>query len=631
MTTRPVSIIILTWNGIGYTRRCLDSLRANTDYPDYQVIVADNGSTDGTLEYLRGLPWVTLIENGANLGFTKGNNVALRASPADSDVVLLNNDMEITQPDWLKRIQRTAYAGDDVGIVGCRLVHPNGQMLHYGAYMPPSFVGVQVGGLEKDINQHCYDQEWEAVVFACAYIKREVLDSVGLLDEDFFSYCEDSDYCLKAKIKGYRTMCCGSVTLIHVQNVSTTVNQVSFGGMLGRSRETFIGKWGNWFKENRYQWRLGWQSEMNFPSGYSVSSRQLAHALDRRGVRLGYRYYRTKFGGPWATEPPPEPQLDGERTRLIQDHPADPRDPQVIYAPGDAFHLNFGSYRIGYTMLEVDGLPADWVRMCNQMDEVWTPSNFNVETFRNSGVTKPIYVMPLGIDPQYFNPLIVGNRDPNRFTFLSIFEWGERKAPEILLRAFADEFRRDEEVVLVCKVLNNDLSVSVRRQVAALRLRTAGGRIVISENEMVPSYQLGSLYRSAHCFVSCTRGEGWGMPLLEAMACGLPVVATDWSAQRDFLSDQVAYPVRVERLVPAKARCPLYAGFRWAEPSYEHLRHQMRQVFENREQAAERGRRASEFAHVKFTWDHTARKIIGRLESIGGAKSVKQPIAFAAR
>ena len=65
-----------------------------------------------------------------------------------------------------------------------------------------------------------------------------------------------------------------------------------------------------------------------------------------------------------------------------------------------------------------------------------------------------------------------------------------------------------------------------KHQVAGLRLRTDGGRIVISENEMVPTYQLGSLYRSAHCFVSCTRGEGWGMPLLEAMACGACPVAT---------------------------------------------------------------------------------------------------------
>ena len=629
MTARPVTIIVLTWNGIGYTRRCLETLRANTDYSDYRVIVVDNGSRDGTLEYLRGLSGITLIENGENLGFTKGNNIGLHASAPDSDVVLLNNDMEITQPNWLTGMQRTADSASDIGLVGCRLAHPDGYMLHFGAYMPPSFRGVLVGGREKDINQHCYDQDWESVSFSCVYIKREVLDAVGLLDEDYFNYFESSDYCLQARVKGYRTVCCGSVTLAHVQNLPA-VNNESFRKMFDKSRETFIGKWGNWFRENRYQWRLGWQSDMNFPSGYSISSRQIAHALDRRGVRLGYRYYRTKYGGPWATEPPPEAELDGERTRHIQDRPANKRDPQVVYAPGDAFHLNFGSYRIGYTMLEVDGMPTDWIRKCNSMDEVWVPSTFNLDTFRNFGVTRPIHLMPLGIDPQYFNPQIVGNRDPRRFTFLTIFEWGERKAPEILLRAFADEFSRDEEVVLVCKVMNNDPDVSVRHQAAALRLRMGGGRIVISENEMAPTYQIGSLYRSAHCFVSCTRGEGWGMPILEAMACGVPVIATDWSAQRDYFTADVGYPLRVDRLVPAKARCPWYSAFRWAEPSYEHLRQLMRHVFEHREEAEERGRRAAELAHANFTWDHTARRIVDRLEKIGAAKPARRRSAIAA-
>jgi len=630
MLTKPVAVIVLTWNGLSYTRRCLESLRRNTDHPDWRVIVADNGSTDGTLEYLRTLEWITLIENGANLGFTRGNNVAMRTVSPDEDIVLLNNDIEIPQPDWLMRLQKTADSSDDIGIVGCRLVHTDGRLLHYGAYMPPNYRGVQVGGLERDINQHCFDQDWEAVVFACAYIKSEVRDAVGLLDEDFFSYCEDSDYCLKAKVAGYRAVCCGSVTLIHIQNASTTTNNVCFEGMLGKARETFIGKWDGHFAQTRYQHRLGWQSEMNFPSGYAVSSRHLAHALDRNGVRLGYRYYRTGFGGPWAVEPPPELAMDHERTRFIQERPIDPRDPQVVYAPADSFHLNDGAHRIGYTMLEVDGVPDEWVRHINRMDEVWVPSTFNEQTFRESGVTRPIHVMPLGIDPQYFNPHIRGRRDPRRFTFLSIFEWGERKAPEILLRAFADEFDKDDDVVLFCKVMNNDPAVVVRRQVAELALRPGGGRIVISENEMVPSYQLGSLYRSADCFVTCTRGEGWGMPALEAMACGLPVIATDWSAQHDFLNDEVAYPLKVARLVPAKARCPLYDGFRWAEPSYEHLRFLMRRVFENRAEALQVGLRGSAFAHANFTWDRTARKIIGRLEEMDSSDQTNHQALVAA-
>src|SRR5690242_17584303 len=76
-TPGKVTIIVLTWNGLAYTKKCLETLLANTACPDYHVIVADNGSTDGTPEYVRSLPGVTFLSNGSNLGFAKGNNCAI--------------------------------------------------------------------------------------------------------------------------------------------------------------------------------------------------------------------------------------------------------------------------------------------------------------------------------------------------------------------------------------------------------------------------------------------------------------------------------------------------------------------------------------------------------------------------
>src|SRR5262249_53216336 len=189
-------------------------------------------------------------------------------------------------------------------------------------------------------------------------------------------------------------------------------------------------------------------------------------------------------------------------------------------------------------------------------------------TFRDSGVSQPIHVIPLGVDPDHFNPRIQGHPLTGLYTFLSIFEWGERKAPELLLRAFNEEFAASEPVILLVKAGNQDPEVDVRRHIAAMDLDPAGGRIHFSLNQTIPGYQLGVLYRSADCFVLPTRGEGWGLPVLEAMACGLPVIATDWSAHRDFMTSENAYPLPVEELVPAQAKCPYYSGFRWAEPSY---------------------------------------------------------------
>lgn len=614
MDGKKVTIIILTWNGLSYTKRCLETLRERTFFPAYEVVVVDNGSTDGTVEYLRSLPWLRLIENGSNLGFVKGNNRALAECGGDSDVVLLNNDTEIFQPQWLTRLQESAYGSPDVGIVGARLRRPDGMLQHAGTYMPvETFWGQQIGSGEKDVNQFNADAEVEGVVFACAYIKRAVLERVGPLDEDYFSYFEDSDYCLKARRVGFRVVCCGSATVIHHENTSTRVNGVSHEGMFLDSQKTFKRKWQAELEASRYSLEVNWHSLLNFPTGYANSSRELVLELDSQKVRVNYKY----LYGPGTAFVLPEPeQTTSYMLNVIRGRRVNPSGVHVFYGQADCFRTNYRSYKIGYTMLEVDGLPREWVRRANMMDEVWTPSSFNARVFRESGVTRPINVMPLGVNPAYFNPCITGYPVPGVFTFLSAFEWGERKAPEVLLRAFADEFRADEPAVLVCKVYNQDASVNIPRQVGRLGLREGGGRVVFSINEVVPAHQLGALYRSADCFVLPTRGEGWGLPLLEAMACGLPVIATGWGAQTDFLDDEIAYPLGVERVVPARAKCPYYEGFNWAEPSYEHLRALMRRVYENREEASLKGSRASAEVLSRWTWRHSVEKIVGRLREV---------------
>ena len=186
----------------------------------------------------------------------------------------------------------------------------------------------------------------------------------------------------------------------------------------------------------------------------------------------------------------------------------------------------------------------------------------------------------------------------------------------MLLKAFSDEFRPEEPVVLICKTVNSDALVDIHGQIASLELGRMEERIHLSLNQVIPTSQLGALYRSADCFVLSTRGEGWGMPIIEAMACGLPVIATDWSAHCDFMTEENAYPLAVERLVPAVAKCPYYEGFSWAEPSYRDLRRLMRHVFENQTEAREKGSKASRDVMNKWTWDQAARRIIDRLDQI---------------
>lgn len=600
---RAVTVVVLTWNGLHHTRRCLESLRRVTDLAAVQVIVVDNGSTDGTIEYLRAQPGIEVILNDANLGFVRGNNAALRTVARDRDVILLNNDTEIDDPRWVEKLRASAHADPRIGVVGCRVRQMDSPLLqHVGTFMPDfSYWGQQLAGGEADVNQFAGDRDVEGVVFACVYLKREALEKVGFLDEDYFSYYEDTDYCFKALAAGFRVVNCGAVTIAHRQHGSTTANKANFNEMFQRSRETFLAKWKPHL-DSRRDLKVTWHSTFSRPVGYAMASRAIAKGLDDVGVAVSYRY----LYGAGTVLPIEEDRGPTEdyRINVIRQREPDPEAPAIIFGQADAFAAVQARHRIGWTMLETTGVPAEWVRQCNEMDEVWVPSAFNEWTFRRSGVTRPIRVMPLGvIDTGYFNPQIRAFPVPGEFTFLSVFEWGERKAPEVLIRAFNKAFRATDRAVLLCKFVNSDPGISPRAQIARLGLDPKGGRIVFSENDYLPYYQLASLYRSSDCFVFPSRGEGWGMPILEAMACAVPVIASYWSAQQSFMTDANSYPLQVG-LTPAEAKCPYYEGFQWADPSEEHLVRLLRHVFEHPEEARAKGRRAAD--DVKRLWSMEA-------------------------
>jgi len=527
--------------------------------------------------------------------------------------VLLNNDTLITQANWLHLLQETAYTSTSVGVVGCRLVgggDMTGKLLHAGSYIyPETHMGQQIGGLQLDVHQYTSVRDVQGVVFACTYLKRTVLNQLGMLDTRYFAYFDDTDYCLQALTAGYRVVYDGRVEITHFHNTSTKENRTDFWSIYMPSRQYFQDKWDPYLR-SRYEARINWTSTVNLPiHGYTDTSRNIMISLDDAQVFVKYRYAY----GPGTPIPltesttGPDDRIDVFRQRTYATD-----SPEVVYGQGDVFYKNTGSYKIGFTMLEVDGLPKEWVHQCNQMDEVWVPSRFNLETFRNSGVHVPMHIIPLGIDPNYFHPGIRGARFSKKFTFLSVFEWGERKNPARLIETFCRAFAPTEDVVLVCKIINNDPSVDVPAEIRKLHLGHHP-QLVILHNEHLPAYLMGSLYASADCFVLPTSGEGWGMPILEAMACGLPVIATDWSAQQEFLSPEISYPIQVKRLIPAEARCVYYQGFQWAEPDLEHTAALMRHVYEHQAEAEERGLQAAREIQSNWTWSHTVGKIKARL------------------
>lgn len=541
---------------------------------------------------------VVEVPDGSPPGARK--NAGLRA--AGGDAVLISSASLPADGTWFESLLEGAASLGGVGVAGCKVVDTVDLIDNAGL----SVIGdgrelYREGGMKKDINQYYYTREVEGVDSRCMYVKREALEGTGGFDEVYGGGYDDVDFCLKAKVAGFRVACVGATRVI----IDRGPRGVQPSEEDPAIKDSFRERWSPYLHD-RYDTKVMWHSWINAPTGYAVSSQYLVLALEELGVEV-------RYGFVYGVEEPPN---EDERIMEVRRRPKDLEITQVVYGQGDVFFKNSGRYRIGYSMLEVTGIPGDWVEQANALDEVWVPSHFNKETFSASGVTRPIRVMPLGVDVNYFHPFIRTRKFDDRFVFLSVFEWGERKAPEILLQAYNQEFSSEEDVLLLLKVTNTDPGVSIERQIEAMRLRPDRAPVVIMLNQNIPSYQMGALYCASDCFVLPTRGEGWGMPTLEAMACGLPVISTPWSAQTEFFNDQVGYPVSLAGLIPAVAKCPYYEGFSWANPDVEDLSALMRHVFENPEEGRAKGMRASIAARDKWTWLDAAGRIKKRLLEI---------------
>lgn len=253
--------------------------------------------------------------------------------------------------------------------------------------------------------------------------------------------------------------------------------------------------------------------------------------------------------------------------------------------------------RMGRTSFETDRIPDAWVEACNSVEEVWVPSQFNLETFSASGVDpERLHVVPSPIrladwrgDDRLELPV-------SGFTFLSVFDWSLRKGWDLLLAAYADEFGPSDDVVLVLKIhsSHSHAAPELRRLVERAAGREAPPILVL--DRLLPAAEMPRLYRAADCFVLPTRGEGSGRTFLEAMAAGTPVIGTAWGGHADLVGEETAFPVELKGVVripePGVREAPFYRGHRWAEPSVEHLREVMRRVYEHPEEARARAARA---------------------------------------
>jgi hypothetical protein len=218
MTKYPkVSIIVVNWNRLGDTLDCLRSV-FKLDYPNYDVIVVDNGSTDRSVPCIREhYPQVFVIENEKNLGFTGGNNQGMHyAWKRGADYFWLLNNDATTEPDTLKKLVKTGEEHAEIGLIS--------PMIYYsGKSDEVQFSGIRLdlqGYSYREMSHHSFPDDEvremdNLLVGTALLIKRRVVEDIGYLDEHYFAYVEDFEYCMRAKRSGHESVVLPSARVYH--------------------------------------------------------------------------------------------------------------------------------------------------------------------------------------------------------------------------------------------------------------------------------------------------------------------------------------------------------------------------------------------------------------------------------
>ncbi len=258
-----VFINVLNWNGWEDTIECIESCLL-LQYPNFQIVVIDNGSEDDSVAILRSrFPQIILIETGVNLGFAGGNNVGITyAIEHGADYIwLLNNDTIVT-PRALSELIIVAEGNSQIGMVGSKVMqYSNRELIDFVLGNVDLQVGKtkHIGRGEKDTGQYDLASESDYITGCSLLVKKAVIAEIGLMAEEYFLYYEETDWCLQARKKGYKIYNAPLSKIYHKVHSSTQKIPGSFLYYITRNRLYFLEKFGEnikWKKRIMEDWSI---------------------------------------------------------------------------------------------------------------------------------------------------------------------------------------------------------------------------------------------------------------------------------------------------------------------------------------------------------------------------------------
>jgi len=298
---------------------------------------------------------------------------------------------------------------------------------------------------------------------------------------------------------------------------------------------------------------------------------------------------------------------------------------KIIHTTPDIMrdHLEPLKYHIAHFFWETDKIPAIWAWNMNLMNEVWTGCELTKKVLEDSGVQVPIYVFPQSVDTGIIESTPFKISKKEGYTFYSIFEWTERKNPKRLLQSYWKEFKTDTKTTLLLKIYKSDFSSRNRDFIKA---QIKEWKVELDQNhypnvliclDILSKDQMLKLHASGDCFISAHRGEGWGIPQTEALLFKKPVISTNYGGVHEWLDDKKFYPVEFDMIPVFGMESSYYDKTqRWADPTEDSLRKQMRFVFDNQKEARATGRRGHNFVKKFFSYDLVGQQMTTRLAKI---------------
>jgi GT2 family glycosyltransferase len=217
-----VSIIIVNFNGLQFLEPCLSSLM-NQSCKNFEIILVDNGSSDGSADYVRNqFATVKIIETGKNLGFSGGTNTGIHAAKGEY-ILTLNNDT-IADPYLLEEIQKPMIFNTKVGMCASKILFPDNSINSTGICISRSGAAWDRGIYEPDDNCHEQQEEVFGPCAGSALYRREMLDQIGMFDEDFFMYMEDVDLAFRGQFSGWKCIYVPTARIIHKHGGTAGIN-----------------------------------------------------------------------------------------------------------------------------------------------------------------------------------------------------------------------------------------------------------------------------------------------------------------------------------------------------------------------------------------------------------------------